>query len=146
MKHIFIYINLWMHTSCCCRCCFMHTRFCHFSNRTPNSIIMVSKKPFCAAPLPPPRLALEFCPMASLENTWISSSLLSLGHFWTWDLFCNVWALIVGKLYRALWRTCGMFSTSKRCFTSGTSLSERKGCIEAWWSSLFDGACSAEAF
>ena len=96
------------------------------------------KKPFCAAPLRPPRLALEFCPMASLENTWISSSVLYSKQVLFGPGTCgHVWALIAGKLYRALWRTCGMFRTSRWWFTSGTSLPERKGCIEARWSRAF---------
>lgn len=42
-------------------------------------------------------------------------------------------AFASGKLYRALWRTCGMFRASRRWFPSGPGLQKWKGCIEAWF-------------
>ena len=103
------------------------------------------------------RLEIQI-PSSSCLKTQVLRGPASSHHVWRWMEFYPVaWALspsvlslrpfcshvlgpkkpgTSGKLYRALWRTCGMFRASRWWFTSGPGLQKWKGCIEAWESPL----------
>lgn len=100
----------------------------------PNSVIFVFKNKVLRGPASSHHVWrwMEFYPVA-----WaLSPSVLSLRPFCSHVLGPKKPGTS-GKLYRALWRTCGMFRASRWCFTSGRGLQKWKGCIEAWfWEAL----------
>ena len=132
VKYIYIH-RIWIHASCCCRGCFTQdfTMF-RLEIQIPSSSCLKQS-------VARPQLRRTMSGVA-----WSFTQLHGPSHhrYSAWDLFAAMFGAektlpTSGKLYRALWRTCGMFRASRWWFTSGPGLQKWKGCIEAWfWEAL----------